>query len=197
MKYSPKTDKEKAFKELLSEVIKSGLKDFYCPILDPSFIDGTTKICYEPKKKPAVGESYKRWEVAAKNFDKLCRIGTRSEYVAFLGVLIKKLVEKGWSVSKAWKAVCIDSKELGHYCDSKESKDDFEDTGSREVCGFYDLANTGKILAFDKDAGGFWCATSWYCYGGKDCPLAYLSLNTESRNYLFYDSVGWLVFECK
>ena len=157
MKYKPQTNQEKAFKKLISEAIKSGLKDFYRPVLDPSFNDDMIGICYEFGKKPAVGKSYNWWVNTAKEFMQNSRLGTRYEYVAFLGLLIKKLVESGWSISKSWRAVCTDSKELGHYWNADNAKHAFEDTGSREVCGFYDLANTFKILAEDKETGGLAC----------------------------------------
>ena len=193
MWYRPKTDEEKAFKELLSEVIKNGVKDFYRPVLDPSFNDDESGICYEFGKKPAVGRSYNWWVNAVKNFDSSCRLGTRYEYVAFLGVLIKKLVESGWSISKSWKAVCTDSNELGHYWNSDNAKHAFENTGKREVCGFYDLANTYKILAEDEESGGFWLAGGDFncnCYCN---PLAVLCHGGNRCDY-HIDSVGWLVF---
>ena len=198
MKYNPTTDEEKAFKELLSEAIKSELKDFYRPVLDPSFNDYMTGICYEFGNKPAVGKSYYWWENTAKEFMKNLRLGTRYEYVAFLGLLIKKLVESGWSISKSWRAVCTDSKELGHYWNSDNAKHEYEDTGSREVCGFYDLANTSKILAEDKEAAGFWLASGSYNTSSNFSPFAHLF--HEFRNCCQYSiinsSVGWFVLDC-
>ena len=45
------------------------------------------------------------------------------------------------------------------FCDySEDAKYNFEPTGSRIICGFYDLANTYKIFAEDEEAGGFWLA---------------------------------------
>ena len=193
MKHRPKSDQEKAFKELLTKVIKSGISDFYRPRLDPSF-DSEGKICYQAGLKPAVGKSYNWWEENAKAFcpDRKSRLGTKSEYVAFLGVLIKKLVESGWSVDDAWNAVCNDSKKLGHYWDSEGALHSFEPTGSREICGYFDLANAIKILAEDKDAGGFWLAGGGCnCYG-FDFPLADL-YHDFSRNFGLNDGVGWLV----
>lgn len=37
MKHTPCSDKERIFKRLLEHAIKSGLKDFYRPKIDPSF----------------------------------------------------------------------------------------------------------------------------------------------------------------
>ena len=195
MKYRPKTDEEKAFKKLLTEAIKSGLKDFYRPVIDPSFNDDKSGICYEFGRKPAVGKSYNWWKEKARELSSNSRLGTRYEYVAFLGVLIKNLVESGWSISKSWNAVCTDSKELGHYWNSENAKHAFEGTGSREVCGFYDLANTYKILAEDEEASGFWLAGG-LCYGNSsNFPLA--DLNLYDFRYDDHDyGVGWLVLEC-
>ena len=37
MKYQPKTNAERHFKELVETAIKKGLKDFWRPVCDPSF----------------------------------------------------------------------------------------------------------------------------------------------------------------
>ena len=194
MMYRPKTDEEKAFKKLLSEAIKSGLKDFYRPIIDPSFNEDKAEICYKFGRRPAVGKSYNWWKKTARKFKPNSRLGTRYEYAAFLGVLIKKLVENGWSAAKAWNAVCTDSKDLGHYRNSENAKGTFEDTGAREVCGFFDLANTYKILAEDEEAGGFWLAGG--CYGDFSYgdPLADL-FRSDIRFFGRSSSVGWLVLD--
>ena len=197
MKHKPTSEREEILKEGLTEVIRKGINDFYRPKCDPSFNGDGTGVIFKAGNKPAVGKSYNWWKKVAKEFmsERHSRLGTKSEYVAFLGVLIKKLVEdEKWSVAKAWDAVCNNSKELGHYWNSEDAKDDFEDTGMREICGFFDLANTFKILAEDEDdcVGGFWLAGG-YCnrYSYYD-PLAGLSRLT----YLFYDrdyGVGWFV----
>ncbi len=195
MKYLPKSNLEKSFKELLTKVIKSGVSDFYRPKIDPSF-DKHGKICYQAGSKPAEGKSYNWWEREAKEFcpERSSRIGTKSEYVAFLGVLIKKLVEEGMSVEWAWYAVCSNSVNLGHYWNSKGALRKFEPTGSREICGYFDLANTYKILAGDKEDSGFWLASGNCHYFGHYYPLVDLCHNVD-RSIEVYCSVGWLVLE--
>jgi hypothetical protein len=192
MKYEPKTERELDTKGLIAEAIKSRVKNFYRPVMDPSFCnDG---VCYVAGNKPAVGKSYNWWFDTAKKYDPSCksRLGTRLQYGAFLGVLIKKLVEEGKSVEWAWNAVCNDSRELGHYWNSENAKHEFEPTGSRIICGFYDLVNTCKILAEDEGAGGFWLAGG-SCNGNSDCiPLADLGHGTL-RNFNYDFGVGWLV----
>ena len=114
--------------------------------------------------------------------------------MAFLGVLIKQLVESGWSIEGAWNAVCNDSRNLGHYWNSAGALHKFEPTGSREICGFCDLGNAYKILAEDKETGGFWLAGGAYHCNGINNSLADLSLY-DCRNYKYYGRVGWLVLE--
>ena len=197
MKHEPTNESEEIFKEGLTKVIQKGIKDFYRPKYDPSFNGDGTGVIFKAGNKPAVGKSYNWWKKVAKEFmpERNSRLGTKSEYVAFLGVLIKKLVEdEKWSVAKAWDAVCNNSKELGHYWNSEDAKYDFEDTGMREICGFFDLANTCKNLAEDEDdwTGGF-CLAGGCCFYVSDFnPLAdlgrFADLNFD-RDY----SVGWFV----
>lgn len=193
MSHKPKTKAEKKFKDTLTEVIKNGIEDFYRPAIDPSFADKEKmKIHYMAGEKPAVGKSYNWWKETVKD-SKWC-FGTKAQYVAFLGVLIKMLVAKGWTCCEAWDAVCNDSKNLGHYRNSDNAKRQFEDTGSREICGFFDLANTYKILAEDEEAGGLWLAGGNFSGNGNSIPLAHLEL----CDFYYYGrncSVAWLVLK--
>ena len=191
MRHKPKTEEEKNLKELLANAIQKGLKDFYRPKYDPSFNKDGTGVTFKAGNRPAVGKYYNWWEKVAKEFmpERHSRLGTKSEYVAFMGVLIKKLVEDcKWSVAEAWHAVCNDSKELGHYRNSEDAR------YKLEICGFFDLANTYKILAEDEDdsIGGFWLAGGCYINLSGNRPLADLN-HCNGRDDNFYCSVGWFV----
>ena len=196
MKFEPVTNEEYATKALISKAIKLKVKNFDRPKYDPSFTEDGKGICFVSGNKPAVGKSYNWWYNAAKRYkpEQNSRLGTRLQYGAFLGVLIKKLIEEGKTVEWAWNAVCNDSRELGHYWNSENAKNDFEPTGSRMICGFYDLANTYKILAEDKEAGGFWLAGCDYRNIGGNSPLANLD-HCYFRVDYDYCGVGWLVFD--
>ncbi|MBR2588221.1 MAG: hypothetical protein IKD77_03320 [Bacilli bacterium] len=85
---------------------------------------------------------------------------------------------EGWSESEAWNAVCLDSKELGHYYNSADAKCDF--------------ANTYKILAKDEKTGVFRLAGGCYFINGDTCPLAKLSLD-DRYDYRHNFCVGWFV----
>lgn len=191
--YSPNTPTEKVFMEAVKKVIKAGVQDFYRPTLDPSFYsDG--RICYQAGMKPAVWKSYNWWYEHSKEFcsERKSRLGTKSEYIAFLAVFIKEMVDSGKSLNWAWNAVCNDSKELGHYRNSNGAKHTYEDTGNREVCGWRDLANTYKILEEDKEAGGFWQTGGDYCTDSKNNPLAEL-YRSNYRHDDIHPGTGWIV----
>lgn len=193
LQYRTRTVREKNTKKLILEAIKFGVKSFYRPIYDPSFIDDD-KIQFIAGKAPAVGQPQYWWKNAAQKYNpsRNSRLGTRLEYGAFLGVLIKMLVEEGNSVEWAWNAVCNDSKELGHYWNSENAKHTFEPTGSRSICGLFDLANTYKILAEDVSASCFWIAGGNCGEEGNLSPIASIECSTTcSRNY--FSSVGWIV----
>lgn len=211
MEHKPKTEKEREFKYRLSEIIKAGIKDFYKPIYAPSLSEDGQKICYAVGKMPAVGKSYSWWERTAREFypARKSHLGNSWEYIAFLGVIIKKLVADGVKVATAWDWVCNDSKKLGNYRNSYKAKGKLESTGSREVLGFYDLGNTYKILSFRDNSiycddskfnpnkiSGFWINGGSY----EDCsgylPLASrrpFLLAINGFNYL--NGVGWIVLE--
>lgn len=194
MKHQPKTRNERELKELIANAIQRGLNDFWRPVYDPSF-DSVGRLNYEQGKKPAMGKNHKWWKEEAKKFcpERGSRLGTKLEYVAFLAVLMKELVASGKSLEWVWNAVCNNSKELGNYTNCHENEV-CETTGSREVCGWYDLANTGKILAEDKEYGsGFWIASGTYSYFSQEFPLA--RLGKEYGNFVFSDTCGWVVFD--
>ena len=196
MKYEPKTEREKKTKAFIYEAIEKKVKNFYRPKCDPSFTEDREGICFVFGKRPAVGKSYNWWHDVAKKYnpERNSRLGTRLQYGAFLGVLIKNLVEEGKNLEWAWNAVCNDSRELGHYWNSENAKDSFEPTGSRMICGFYDLANTYKILAEDEEASGLWLAGGNVNHHSNNNPIAYLSYG-NNRHGNGSDSVGWIVLD--
>lgn len=194
LSYNPKTERQR---KLLSDIrrgIEEKLPAFRAPYMDPSEEDG--KIVFKPGNRPAVGHSALWWDKTWSKFmpGKNSRSGTDLHWAAFLGKQMKYLIdEKNYSVEAAWEAVCNDSRDLGHYWNSKDAKHDFEPTGSRKIGEFYDLANTCKILKKYK-ASGFLLAGGRYYDGSRCYPLADVgTIGNPNFNYCY--SVGWLVLD--
>ncbi|MBP3285308.1 MAG: hypothetical protein J6M02_07430 [Clostridia bacterium] len=198
MQYKPRSDRQREFKELLTEAIQHGLEDFYHPKCDPALIRG--KLCFNGNSSethPAVGHSYNWWKKKSAELTTKyhCRLGTRFEYAAFLGVIIKSLIDNGWAVEEAWHVVCDDSRKIGNYENSPLPSELLDLIGTRRgVCGFLDLANTYKILAGDTDDGSFWLASGSYEDLGEASPLADMYC-CKDRNPCSDRSVGWIVLE--
>ena len=195
MQHKPNTDNQKKVFKFLVEIIKSGMSDFRRPAMDPSK-DEDGNIVFEFGNQPVDNYSAKQWNKIAEMFmaEKNSRMGFERHYYAFLGVIINHLVnEQGYDVEDAWKAVCDDSRELGHYRNSEDAQEDFEPTGNRKVSGFYDLGNTYKIIR--KDNGkGFLNAGGYYCGDSTIHPLASMH-PIRTPNLYCTCSVGWLIMD--
>lgn len=193
LKYEPETNSEEKIYVEITEAIRSGLSDFRVQRMDPSF-DNDGNICYRAGLRPAIGVSAIWWQKNAKEFmpEKGSRLGTVKERVAFLALLIKYLIEKcNYSIREAWKAVCYQSKDLGHYRDYKEKTHDIEPTGSRQIGEWFDLANTCKII-LDEVTGKLSLASG--CYDDFGCGFPLASIYRCNNVTVKSDSnVGWIV----
>lgn len=198
MQYEPQTKNESDTKELIKEAIDKKVNNFYCPMFAPSFTDDGKNICFVADNIPITCKSYKWWTKVARKYKPECnsRIGTRLMYGAFLGFLMKSLVEFGKSITWVWNAVCNDSRELGHYGNSENAKLDLERTGLRGIYVFYDLGNTFKFLAEDEENGGFWLAGGCYCGNSNKHPIAKLKHLLAYRRSYNGCSSGWIVYSC-
>ena len=197
LKHEPKTENQTRFKNALISAIKVGVSDFRAQRMDPSF-DELGNICFKAGMEPAIGKLQEQeWKFAAKQFlpKKGSRLGTANERNAFLGLLIKYLIEeKGYTISDAWEAICDQSKDLGHYCDSENSNDEFECTGSRQIGKWYDLGNTFKITRVDEIRNSIYIFGGIYCKKGNDLPLVNAIYSAEwNCEFIHYNAVGWIV----
>lgn len=194
LNFKSENDDIQKFVEAVCEVQEVGVEPFYRPVMDPS-LEGE-KIVYVKGRKPAVGHSYNWWVKAVNAMPavegKKWQIGTQYQYYAFLVQLNNSLVEDGWSLEKSIKTVVLNSKELGHYWNSLNVLND-ETTGNKEVCGFFDLTNTCKLLSCtNEEVGGFWVAGGYCFFDSYYFPLAdlyhYFDVDRDYSN-----SVAWLV----
>lgn len=195
LKHEPETENQMEFKERLIEAMESGLSDILVPRIDPSYDDaGNISFKASKMRMPIVGHSGEWWKRKAEEFmpEKGSRLGTTNERIAFLGLLIREtLIERlGYTVGDAWKAVCDQSKDLGHYFDSRKERYSYEPTGSRQVGVWYDLGNVFKFTSNGENAG-FSLMGGTYCHHGFQCPLSNVSCD---YSYEYDDATGWIVF---
>lgn len=175
LEHQPTTRRQEETLTLYQDAKAKGrLHTFTCMTIDPSVEDG--KLVYQKGLPTKTGFSQNQWAKMLKDYNpsRNSRQMTRTEYACRNLFLIQRLVESGYEIEEAWKAVCDDSREIGHYSNSDNPKYDFEPTGSREVCGFCDLGNTWKFIAEDPwdEAGGFWAAGGYYNNDSYDLPVA-------------------------
>lgn len=190
LKFTSENEEIKNFIKAVKEVDDTKLGQFWIPIYSPS-LQGDS-VTFKKGKKPAVGYSFFWWKETVrwrmpKVEEKKWQIGTEYQYYAFLVYLINSLISNGWKPKKAIESIVLDSRKLGHYYDSKKAKKThFELTGSREVCGVFDLANTTKYLSCTNNTSEeiniFWIAGGSYCDSGRSSPLANL-IHYDSRNF--------------
>lgn len=177
LEHQPTTQRQKETLTLWQEAKAKGrLHAFTCMTIDPSVKDG--KLVYQKGLPISTGLSQRQWAKLLKEYNpsRNSRQMTRTEYACRNLFLIQRLVESGYKIEEAWRAVCDDSKNIGHYRNSDNAKGDFEPTGSREVCGFCDLGNVWKFIAEDSwdEAGGFWAAGGNYNDDCDNYPVAVL-----------------------
>lgn len=189
LKYEPKGENQKLFKNLLSKAIDSNIQDFEVPVCDPS-MDENGIIQFIPGEKIITGFSCKEWERIAENNN--IRIGTKSEYILFLGSIMNNLIKEGKEQDKVWEDICDDSKEIGHYLNSINAKFKFEKTGSRKVAGKCDLSNSYKVLVKDDDVHEFCIASGCFSICGNHAPIARIS-KPNIMKYPDSFCVGWMV----
>lgn len=178
--HQPTSRRQKETLDLYQDAKAKGrLHAFTCMTIDTSVKDG--KLVYQKGLPIKTGFSQRQWAKMLKDYNpsRNSRQMTQTEYACRNLYLIQKLVESGYEIAEAWETVCDNSRKIGHYRNSDNPKDDFEPTGSREVCGFCDLGNAWKFLAEDpwEEAGGFWAAGGYYKFCSNCIPVADLNHN--------------------
>lgn len=194
LEHRPRTVRQEKILNDILKGIELNLPAFRVQSMDPSEEFG--QIVFKPGNKPAVGYSPIWWKRTLKKFmpSKNSRNGNELQWAAFLGKQMKYLVEeRHYSVSYAWRAVCDDSYDLGHYWNSDDAKYKYELTGRRRVGEFFDLANTCKILK-KSNASGFLFASGTFNCISYESPLANM-VNIYDSDCNYSDSVGWLVLD--
>jgi len=176
MQYNPKTREEKRFKIMVTLLILRKVKDFWAFKQYPFSNDTGNGISFKRNGSFPVA-SCAKWEQMAKKVlpEMESDLSTRSQFWALHAVLLKKLVEAGVKIEKAWRMVCIDHIELMEYLNTSEAKENPTLDGIRDVNLFYNLFAMSVIIKHE-DQDGYWIREGLYddhvsAYGLVNCNL--------------------------
>lgn len=193
------------FVKVAKKIKKSKIKPFWKPIYDPSLVGG--KIIFKKGENPARYKSFYWWYEQIKQMNevqgKKWKMGNEYQYYAFLIWLINKLIKNGWSATKAMNAVVLDSKELGNYSLVNMEDWHLSKTGSCDIVGVCDLANTFKFVRRTKVIFGYNCGDeeSYFLAGGccgvkgEERPLATLFEMCYDMGDMNYFCTAWMILE--
>lgn len=189
LKHKVTSHREQIFKERLIKAVRTRINGFNVPVYDPS-INEDGELQFKSGCMPAINHSYNEWEILAKNCGG--RLGNESEYCLFVATLICRLMEMGCSEANSWYSVITDSRYMGLYSGTVDSKLIMEKTGSRVRAGKCDLGNVAKILSKDK----YGCITIASGAYDESCyKFAIAQLRSTYDNFIpFKKAVGWIVF---
>lgn len=195
MQFKPKTERQIRVYNSIVRAKTIGMKNFRVAAIAPSLSEDGQTIIYREGMKPAVGKSPMWWKEALICF--MPRMNSRMARViesdVRLGTIIKYLVEEGYEIEDAWNAVCDDSRNIGNYSDSENTKHELELTGSRPVGKWCDLGNVFNIIS-NNTLSGFWITGGCYKVKGKNYPLAYCN-KVHFPNMDHHLSIGLLVMD--
>lgn len=198
LNYEPKTGNQKRVKMSILRAKKTGMKNFYHAIIDPSYTFNKEGIEFKESKVPAYyGEFPAWWDTTFENLlpNRESRIGSKTQYDVFLGTIVKFLVEeKGYKIPEAWYMVCDNNDYLvkhvlGMRCYLINM---FKTglTGSMSIDGWCDLFNTSKILKTDNGEEFLIAVNS---ENERVCVADIVRLDSEKITM----GVGWLVVNKK
>ena len=188
-KHKPQTPRQVEFRDRLVAVIESGISDFRVQKRRPAFNYQEQSIYYTTERFWYPDLPNIHWKILAEEFcpSKKSRLGYEKERNAFLGMIIKALVEEQhYSLENAWYAVCDNSEGIARY---RCSDNLFDPIG-----GFKDLGNGYSITLCDKKDGTF------IYFGGRpedkgDYRPLINTLKIEPRNTALTTDFGWVVTE--
>ena len=118
--------------------------------------------------------------------------GSRMASITTYFLLLLRFLKDGFATIEQ---LADDSKEIGHYFDSKNSKQRFEKlekTGERQFGGLYGFAGNTRKIVSEFDIDHFSIVGGVYNRRGKDYPLAYVSHDIRPYHTIDNNCVGLL-----
>ena len=193
MAYEPENATEEWIKMNIIEAINTKLPDFRTSIYAPS-VDRNGNIAFVKGARPAVGYHanwwYDRIKVLISGMNP--RLGNKLQYAAYMGILIRTLVEEeGYSVRDAWKAICDDSRVLIVDDGTERAKGVFKNTGVKQIGKWCDLTICYKLLKRDIAPGLLLAGGSEIYKDSKFCLADFIMVFAFNGN--FTNATAWIV----
>ena len=163
------TERQKKFRadvmKALENIPEEGFR--WIPVYEPSKGDGGN-LQYVSGAYVLRGLNSYNWEDAFQNYSP--ENGSRMSSITTYFLLLLRLLKDGFATVEQ---LADDSKEIGHYGDSKNAKHEFEKTGECQIGGLYGFAgNTYKIVKDSESSSGFSLLGGIYFNIGDIYPLA-------------------------
>lgn len=183
-------EKQKKFRENVLEALKNKPKEGYrwIPVFEPS-MDSNGYLQYVSGARVLIGKIHDSygWEKKIKEYSPAN--GSRIASITTYFLLALRWLKDGVATLKQ---LADDSKDIGHYCNSKGTKKHFEETGEREFGGLFGfVGNTYKIVK-DSAACSSFSTVGGYCGNyGDEYPMAnvkFVECPYDRKNY----GVGFL-----
>lgn len=186
--YLKRSKRVEKFMEDLKEAINNPQKgDFYCQAVEPSIKKAgkfgiSDEVCFVEGAQPAYDHSPRFWRREAKGFnpEKNSRLGTKTEYILFLGTIVKKLIEDDVDEQIVWYAVTHNRNLLMEICKEKA------------------IPITDSIKILDDEKGGF-------VFAGKSYPVESIFVGNSpvidfvqcglNWEVIDKDCLGWIVLD--
>ena len=187
--------------ELFDQLHERDVKDFYVPIIAPSF-DKENLLCFVEENYPGYtnydgfrlnfgggGDFSSDWMKVPKSphLKMKLRMATRSEYYALIFNLVYEMRQSGYTTEEAWRTIL-----RWRYTDK-----DCLTGGGKDVCGWRDLTKWGWCFVDDDDPKFFWKA-GW-CDGMHNRACCFRSMVTSEKYHIGCtvkgDCLGLLVLD--
>ena len=163
------TGKQKQFREDVMEALKNKPKEGFrwIPVYEPSRGDDGN-LQYVSGVNVLTGLTGENWEEAFQKYSH--ENGSRMASITTYFLLLLRLLKDGFATIEQ---LADDSKEIGHYWDSENTKHEIEKTGECQIGGLYGFAgNTYKIVKYSESSSSFSFLGGDYCSYGSRYPLA-------------------------
>ena len=175
------TERQKKFRADVMKVLENMPEEGFrwIPVYEPSKDDGGN-IQYVSGENVLRGLNSYNWEEAFHNYSP--ENGSMMSSITTYFLLLLRLLKDGFATIEQ---LADNSKEIGHYRNSENTKHKFEKTGERQLGGLYGFAgNTCKIVKDSESSSGF-SILGFICSDiGYICPLA----DVVSYSYDMFDS---------